>query len=98
MRVLFPLVSDIADCFSRQNIKHFSTGLLDKYFIYNFIFILTTTYNLNERRRSIVMLLLTLFNGTLRIILNLVIMNIKFTNGPLNTASDLNLYDKQYAM
>jgi len=44
------------------------------------------------------MLLLTLFNGTLRIILNLVIMNIKFTNGPLNTASDLNLYDKQYAM
>jgi len=40
MRILFPEVSDIADCFSRLNIKHFSTGQLEKYFIYLFHFYL----------------------------------------------------------
>jgi len=40
MRILFPYVSDIADCYSRQNIKHFSTGLLEKYFINLFYFYL----------------------------------------------------------
>jgi len=57
MGVIVPQVSDIADCFSRQNIKHFMTGLV-KSSLYNyFIFILTTTYNLNESKPSIVMLL-----------------------------------------
>jgi len=34
----FPQVSDIADCFSRQNIKKKSTGLLEKYCINVFHF------------------------------------------------------------
>jgi len=55
MRVLFPLVSDIADCFLRQNIKHFMTGLVIKILYIYFIFIWTTKYNLNESRPSIVM-------------------------------------------
>ena len=58
MRVLFTLVSDIADCFLRKNIKHFMTGLVNKIFrLIYFIFILTTTIYLNVSTPSIVMLL-----------------------------------------
>jgi len=56
IHVLFPYVSDIADCFSRQNIKHLSTGLLEKYFIYLFHFYLNKTYYINKSRLSIVIL------------------------------------------
>jgi len=52
----FWVINDIADCFSRQNIKHFMTWLVKNILYIYFIFILTTFYYLMESRPSMVML------------------------------------------
>jgi len=70
----FPKLS-IAFSAKLLNIFPLATGKNILY-IY-FFFISTTTYNLNESRLSIVMLLQTVFNGTLLFILNLGILNTK---------------------
>ena len=71
--------SPISPMAFRTKYKTFYVLVKNILYIY-FIFILKTTYNFNESRPSKVILLSTVFNGTLFII-NLVILN---TNAPLS--------------